>query len=1330
MSNPFKDKGGRPKKLDERLRGVAGGLKSNIRLKNQRLLRQDLPVAMKHKICETIFGNRLEFASEEMLMAAMAKKFSMRSKRLKMIWKKRAHWKQLVEKHQQSQTLEMRTGRGAHHGVHGTGAVKHVKMRAAGGGQKLEFPEVYEKVKNWVEMERSHGHSVLKRHISWKYMEFLRAEHVVLKEKMESGHATNNEKVSYEKSMKQLQALENPRNQEKRAEHLMRWMGAKQLVPNLKTTISEVEQEVRACLTWQYHDSQMHRMAAKRDEDMRQLFARPDEAKANMSKAVLGFSDQIPLWVKMGSEKEIFAAHEVRTSGRTQKAHRMRIAENMREQAQAKGTSAQTLEDEKKEEPMSSVADERNQQLVEHEEDEFHVSDAKSQAASGKTHETVQREISDKYRITFEAHQLVTHWFDESHDPVGHVLPGILIVPGPHASMSNINENDEWIQSESFEYMGQVRHHVAGQKVGRVLEPWRRLRKERPDLFRHFRVMSQPASNMDGILMSWQIREQSAMYPMSLWQRDCFGAVFTDQVRQSQFIGHQVQATIMGKMTSAMQLTDTDFSHEFKSHMRREVDEKRRLGMMRQRADVAAPSDIHKLSIREIAECLDMSMQKMIDKNDKKQWVLAGLRRNGFLVMRPDQQGKMVHQIDQPWCQDKPIGSSRISQTWLKNRLSWVKERGMKVEPPVWERIEGAKELADLIEWSYSHENPKKHEMIDLDELPDWVEACQFQLPLDLRRQLALKESTMSEARQARRSKLKEKRQQRKLRNEAKAALNEEEREEIRSNLKSGSRMDAMLQMVPSARAKAKAKSKSKAKSEGRIAKEKEKAKNKKKTGERAIQKGQQKELMRKETVKAFKKMKSDEKVESQAALPPADELPLPAPVEPPPEYEKPAGKWRVISEQAVTLYGRQGDILSASEDQYQILFDADVRYNTEKLSWVRQEYCMRVDELPHPHTWQFPQLSISRTIKQWILHETGTINEDIDEKDIAWDSVEVLSKECPPGGLEAQTVQYGWLLMRYFCSGKSMNELENITMLDPMLCHALGAVKKEEEHGLELDKLIQLFKREMSHKKTFFLPLMSGGHWALLVVDKIHEDIRYYDSLCGDPDRSKIGTEDEITNLPEKCLAMAERLLGAMMSLSVVPDGFCDRPALRRANVRTRQPWGTNQCGHFILAYMEAELLNELGYGPAASGWPAASAHHWHERLRKLTHQLHEEIPKYKRDLKAADEKVLRAGERAHAEMVKEAKMAQMRLDKQETLTELQKTAYEFVHENRYIKISELPPECEKDRMRIIHHEVGVCSRCRNQSGCLNCNEWKCIRAYMRKEHKRTGRPIEPQYI
>eukprot|EP00438_Fugacium_kawagutii_P013212 Skav218446 [mRNA] locus=scaffold905:143422:158045:+ [translate_table: standard] len=130
--------------------------------------------------------------------------------------------------------------------------------------------------------------------------------------------------------------------------------------------------------------------------------------------------------------------------------------------------------------------------------------------------------------------------------------------------------------------------------------------------------------------------------------------------------------------------------------------------------------------------------------------------------------------------------------------------------------------------------------------------------------------------------------------------------------------------------------------------------------------------------------------------------------------------------------------------------------------------------------------------------------------------------------------------------------------------------------------------------------------------------------------------------------------------------------------------------------------------------------------------HEQHETKPNASEPMnedRAADDKLKRAGEKAHAEMIREAAIAKARLEKHETLTALQKTAVEFVHENRYIKIHELPAEFEKDRMRILHHEVGVCSGCRNQSGCLNCDEFKCIRAYMRREHKKTGRPIEPQY-
>ena len=52
---------------------------------------------------------------------------------------------------------------------------------------------------------------------------------------------------------------------------------------------------------------------------------------------------------------------------------------------------------------------------------------------------------------------------------------------------------------------------------------------------------------------------------------------------------------------------------------------------------------------------------------------------------------------DQPWAKDMPLGSDRIHEGWLKNRLVRVKD-GVII-PPNWTRIQGAKELADLVEW-------------------------------------------------------------------------------------------------------------------------------------------------------------------------------------------------------------------------------------------------------------------------------------------------------------------------------------------------------------------------------------------------------------------------------------------------------------------------------------------------------------------------------------------------------------------------------------------------------------------------------------------------------
>ena len=96
---------------------------------------------------------------------------------------------------------------------------------------------------------------------------------------------------------------------------------------------------------------------------------------------------------------------------------------------------------------------------------------------------------------------------------------------------------------------------------------------------------------------------------------------------------------------------------------------------------------------------------------------------------------------------------------------------------------------------------------------------------------------------------------------------------------------------------------------------------------------------------------------------------------------------------------------------------------------------------------------------------------------------------------------------------------------------------------------------------------------------------------------------------------------------------------------------------------------------------------------------------------------------------MSKHLKVAQSRLAKGEMLNELQKEAIRFLHEKDCIKEEDLPDEYRDAIHKINMTGIGVCSRCRNSSGCLSCDAFKCIRYYMRKEHKKTGKPIDAKY-
>ena len=84
-----KDRGGRPRKLTTK-RGVAGGLKSNVRLKHQKRLKDEVPISRKHEICVRMQESRDGFATSDEFFAHWSKQFRMKKRVLKQMYAKKA----------------------------------------------------------------------------------------------------------------------------------------------------------------------------------------------------------------------------------------------------------------------------------------------------------------------------------------------------------------------------------------------------------------------------------------------------------------------------------------------------------------------------------------------------------------------------------------------------------------------------------------------------------------------------------------------------------------------------------------------------------------------------------------------------------------------------------------------------------------------------------------------------------------------------------------------------------------------------------------------------------------------------------------------------------------------------------------------------------------------------------------------------------------------------------------------------------------------------------------------------------------------------------------
>ena len=140
-------------------------------------------------------------------------------------------------------------------------------------------------------------------------------------------------------------------------------------------------------------------------------------------------------------------------------------------------------------------------------------------------------------------------------------------------------------------------------------------------------------------------------------------------------------------------------------------------------------------------------------------------------------------------------------------------------------------------------------------------------------------------------------------------------------------------------------------------------------------------------------------------------------------------------------------------------------------------------------------------------------------------------------------------------------------------------------------------------------------------------------------------------------------------------------------------------------------------------------------DELRGMSHEVRsclemlQNIERRLKEMRQQKAKLESQGDRMIAEQVKLAQKAEKLLAKGSELSELQQQAWEIINEGKPLSIAELPEAYLKEAERIRNRGLSVCARYGHTSGCLSCDEQKCLSHWMRRECKRLGRNLAPEY-
>ena len=353
---------------------VEEGLQSNRRRPGGKTARKDESAGTKLKIAEHMKVLRQRCATDTEWKRTCVQFYSKKWKTLQKILNGEATWRARMK------TLKIgfgSVGTTASKGTHNKGDrwLKKGGMgaRASGAGRKDQFSHLTLQVKAFLEKERSRCHHVDKQDLVEEFIGSCQQELTLVKEKIEAlseeqPKEDDEDKPDQQKQGKSVQELvqlafqgdvqvsnapgfEELQTSEEHLQgmnkqeleaweellqnritrlttsekyrqtfggRLLEKIGGKLMQPGRMSTLSMEEEEAGVKATWKEFDAAMWLAAFGEEADLQKLVSDPGEFIHGRHNTIIGFSDQIPVWVKIGRKKQVYCGDEVKRRKNTE----------------------------------------------------------------------------------------------------------------------------------------------------------------------------------------------------------------------------------------------------------------------------------------------------------------------------------------------------------------------------------------------------------------------------------------------------------------------------------------------------------------------------------------------------------------------------------------------------------------------------------------------------------------------------------------------------------------------------------------------------------------------------------------------------------------------------------------------------------------------------------------------------------------------------------------------------------------------------------------------------------------------------------------------------